>query len=73
MKIGQFGWKESQARPDIPEEFETLEPQFFSLGQDDSYYENLKKRRKAIREAVLEHCGTSRLTKSCMLRRSTSP
>jgi hypothetical protein len=53
VKIGQFSWKVDQARPDIPEEFETLEPQFFSLGQDDSYYENLKKRRTAVREAIL--------------------
>lgn len=39
VKIGQF--KMTQRRPSLPESFERLEEEFFSLGQDDSYYEML--------------------------------
>ena len=53
VKIGQFDWKGDQSRPKIPESFDTLGPDCFSLGQDDTYYENLKKRKKATREVVL--------------------
>jgi hypothetical protein len=41
VKIGQFGMTNGQRRPAIPEEFERLSEQFFSLGQDDSYYQAL--------------------------------
>ena len=53
VKIGQFRMKKDQQRPDIPAEFEILDAKFFSLGQDDTYYERLKERRKAIRNRVL--------------------
>jgi len=41
IKIGEFGMEKDQRRPRIPEEFESLDDEFFSLGQDDSYYEAL--------------------------------
>ena len=53
VKIGQFNWRDDQARPDIPDRFERLPDVFFSLGQDDSYYEALKTAGDDIREAVL--------------------
>ena len=42
VKIGQFNWRDGQNRPDIPQQFERLAAEFFSLGQDDSYYEAIK-------------------------------
>jgi predicted ATPase len=39
VKIGQFGWKPEQQRPEIPQEFSELDIRFFSLGQDVSYYQ----------------------------------
>lgn len=39
VKIGQFGMKEKQRRPELPEVFERLDNRFFSLGQDADYYE----------------------------------
>lgn len=43
VKIGQFNRSfGKRSRPDIPEEFEKLNKDFFSLGQDASYYDNLR-------------------------------
>jgi len=42
VKIGQFGLTSEQRRPPIPQEFDTLDQSFFSLGQDDTYYEKAK-------------------------------
>jgi hypothetical protein len=52
VKIGQFQWTPEQRRPAIPNEFDKLDEQFFSLGQDDSYYEALNKLSSQIREAI---------------------
>lgn len=41
VKIGQFEMTKGQRRPNIPDEFENLSDAFFSLGQDDTYYEKL--------------------------------
>jgi len=41
VKIGQFGMKNEQRRPDLPKEFNSLDERFFSIGQDADYYENL--------------------------------
>ena len=41
VKIGQFNWQPRQQRPDIPEQFERLSDNFFSLGQDIDYYKAL--------------------------------
>ena len=43
VKIGQFKMASGQRRPDLPEEFESLDERFFSLGQDATYYENIRK------------------------------
>jgi hypothetical protein len=55
VKIGQFGMKESQRRPEIPFEFEQLEDRFFSLGQDDGYYEKLTAIGPDVRELILRN------------------
>ena len=38
IKIGEFEWAKGQRRPNLPNQFETLDGRFFSLGQDASYY-----------------------------------
>lgn len=53
LKIGQFGMRADQRRPEIPETFDTLDDRFFSLGQDDSYYGDLDKLGGAVRDRVL--------------------
>lgn len=53
LKIGQLEMPDSQRRPDIPVEFPTLEKRFFSLGQDETYYENLKNLGETTRLQVL--------------------
>lgn len=61
-KIGRFGLKSAREtddvregfrRPDPPREFETLPEDFFSLGQDASFYENLGNIGDDFRERVL--------------------
>lgn len=53
VKIGQFGLTPEQRRPPIPPEFDGLNDTFFSLGQDDTYYENVNKFGEAIRQKFL--------------------
>ncbi|MFJ5819847.1 AAA family ATPase [Streptomyces sp. NPDC093108] len=53
IKIGQFGMGKDQRRPDLPRTFEELDSQFFSLGQDDSYYLNLKALGADVRDDIL--------------------
>ncbi len=53
VKIGQFGMNEGQRRADIPERFDELDECFFSLGQDDSYYDGLNRLGEATRDRVL--------------------
>jgi ABC-type transport system involved in cytochrome c biogenesis ATPase subunit len=52
VKIGRFGMGEGQ-RTEIPEEFGELGDEYFSLGQDDSYYLALRDLGDEVREAVL--------------------
>ena len=40
VKLGQFGMA-GQRSPQLPEEFDSLDERFFSLGQDENYYETL--------------------------------
>ncbi|WP_371371074.1 AAA family ATPase [Sporomusa aerivorans] len=54
VKIGEFSMQKGQARPDLPISFEQLDERFFSLGQDDYYYENLNKISGQIREEFLQ-------------------
>lgn len=57
VKIGQFGMKPEQRRPDLQEEFENVGDEFFSVGQDDEYYENLTKLGTDTRDRVLQGLG----------------
>ena len=53
VKIGEFGMAKDQRRSNIPEQFESLDEAFFSLGQDDSYYEKLNGLGDNIRDEFL--------------------
>ncbi|MBI5611767.1 MAG: AAA family ATPase [Gammaproteobacteria bacterium] len=53
VKIGQFQMQEGQRRPDLPSQFDELDERFFSLGQDDSYYEGLNNLGDELRNEVL--------------------
>ncbi|MFN7767716.1 MAG: AAA family ATPase [Planctomycetaceae bacterium] len=53
VKIGQFSMAKAQRRPDIPDKFEVLGEEFFSIGQDDSYYERLQELGDEVRVAIL--------------------
>jgi hypothetical protein len=53
VKIGQFDMPKGQPRADIPESFDALNELFFSLGQDDSYYENLNNIGAETRDRIL--------------------
>lgn len=53
VKIGQFAMADDQRRPSIPNGFDVLDEEFFSLGQDDSYYEQLNELGYELRDQVL--------------------
>lgn len=54
VKIGEKNMGSTQRRPNIPLDFEELNKNFFSLGQSDYYYENLKELNKKYELRVLE-------------------
>ena len=62
VKIGQRGLKPHKAdtdlptghrKPNLPSDFEQLEDDFFSIGQDDDYYANLDALGDTAREQIL--------------------
>ena len=53
VKIGQFEMVDEQRRAAIPERFDQLADSFFSLGQDDTYYDDLNKLGEETRDRVL--------------------
>ncbi len=53
VKIGQDPMPVGNARPTVPSAFDALPEEFFSLGQDDSYYEALKECGDQVRAALL--------------------
>jgi len=53
VKVGQFSMAEDQRRAQLPDRFDTLDDRFFSLGQDDSYYDALNALGAATRDRVL--------------------
>lgn len=53
VKIGEFDMGNDQRRPQIPNQFEALGGKFFSLGQDESYYEELTNIGGNIRDEIL--------------------
>ncbi|TZG31270.1 AAA family ATPase [Agrobacterium sp. B1(2019)] len=53
VKIGQFNMGKEQRRPALPTEFDELGEEFFSIGQDDSYYEDLNQLGDEARDFIL--------------------
>ncbi|MCE5268402.1 MAG: AAA family ATPase [Planctomycetaceae bacterium] len=53
VKIGSFNMPTDQQRPPVPDTFEELDDSFFSLGQDDSYYDDLNKLGSEVRNQIL--------------------
>jgi energy-coupling factor transporter ATP-binding protein EcfA2 len=53
VKIGQFDMSREQRRAALDNEFDALDERFFSLGQDDSYYEKLNELGPNIRDKIL--------------------
>lgn len=53
VKIGQFGMESGQRRPEVPDEFDQLGEEFFSVGQDDSYYKKLNDLGPQLRDQIL--------------------
>lgn len=53
VKIGQLAMGDEQRRPNIPVAFDELGEEFFSLGQDDSYYEKLNELGPELRDWIL--------------------
>lgn len=52
VKIGRFGMA-VPSRVDIPERFNALDDQHFSVAQDDSYYTNLNQLGDSVRDEVI--------------------
>lgn len=53
VKIGQFEMDNGQRRATLPKDFDALDDRFFSLGQDDSYYETLNELGPEVRDRIL--------------------
>lgn len=53
VKIGQRGMGKEQRRPALAESFSSLSKDFFSLGQDSYYYENIKNLGDEKRQEIL--------------------
>jgi hypothetical protein len=54
VKIGQFGMQKNQPRAKVPDQFFTLSREFFSLGQDSSYYRAIHGLDHLEAQAVLD-------------------
>jgi len=52
VKIGKFGMAE-RGRVEVPKQFDVLDEEYFSLGQDDSYYEHLNDLGSEVRDTLL--------------------
>jgi predicted ATPase len=53
VKIGRFGQAPSEKNFNIGDTFLNLDSQYFSLGQDDKYYENLNNLGDDVRDLIL--------------------
>lgn len=53
VKIGRFGMADGERRPPLSEEFLSLDDNYFSLGQDDTYYDRLNQVIPDERESFL--------------------
>ena len=54
VKIGQFNMSKEQRRATLPDTFQNLNENFFSLGQDESYYKTLKNLDDEIGISILQ-------------------
>ena len=54
VKIGEVELEANPGRPNLPPEFDALDDRFFSVGQDDHYYENLSKLGGDKRATILK-------------------
>lgn len=54
VKIGQFNMQKEQRRATLPINFQNLEENFFSLGQDESYYKILNELDEEAGNVILE-------------------
>ncbi|MGE5437733.1 MAG: AAA family ATPase [Syntrophothermus sp.] len=54
LKIGQFNMVTDQRKPSIPIAFNSLSKEFFSVGQDDSYYQELNNLGEENRKIILD-------------------
>jgi len=54
IKIGQFNMISDQRTPSLPQDFNELDPVFFSLGQDADYYETLNSFGEDFRYSFLK-------------------
>jgi hypothetical protein len=68
VKIGQIGMDIEQRRPNLPESFDALGDEFFSLGQDDSYYEALNELGPEFRDMILRGLCDAALDQERFLR-----
>ncbi|PJN64568.1 hypothetical protein PAEAM_06540 [Paenibacillus sp. GM1FR] len=53
LKFGQIGMKPNQDRVALPESFEKLSEDFYSLGNETSYYDNLNRLGDSFRDELL--------------------
>lgn len=56
VKIGQFGMKpkaQGQGKTILPQEFESLDESYFSLGQSEDYYQTIYKLNNPLRSQIL--------------------
>jgi hypothetical protein len=53
VKVGQFNMPNTLRTPELPNEFEKLDSNYFSLGQDDSYYVKIKELGEGKRIEIL--------------------
>lgn len=53
IKIGQLGQRPDTLRTDTPTEFDNLPERFFSLGQSDTFYSNLRQLGNELNESIL--------------------
>lgn len=54
LKIGRIGMTPKDRKPPILEEFDVLDPAFFSLGQDENYYETISNLSLGLDKVVYE-------------------
>jgi predicted ATPase len=54
VKIAELNWSTERTRPSIPQSFEQLSEAFFSLGQEDGYYQALTSLGEDVRDSILK-------------------